>query len=118
MHECLSLLAADELQYKSKLSSELQLYVIMRKGQCCVMVKVFSWIMHVKTFSTLINHIFYIWMALCSLVCNVAYNSLNNRNTKIEEKEGHKRKVVEATNVKEDLKVDDAALYWTTWCSA
>ena len=50
-------------------------------------------------------------MALRSLVCNVAYNSLNNRNTKIEEKEGHKRKVVEATNVKEDLKVDDAALY-------
>ena len=53
-------------------------------------------------------------MALCSLVCNVAYNSLNNRNTKIEEKEGHKRKVVKEKNVKEDLEVDDAALYWTT----
>ena len=70
--------------------------------------------MRAKTFSTLINHIFYIGIALCSLVCNVSYNSLNNRNTNLEQKEGHKRKVVKEKNVKEDLKVDDAALYWTT----
>ena len=29
----------------------------------------------------------------------------------LRKKEGHKRNKVEATNVKEDLKVDDAALY-------
>ena len=37
---------------------------------------------------------------------------------KLKEKERSQNRVYEGTNVEEDLKVDDAAIYSTTWCSA